>query len=142
MRTAGSIVRSTLLSTLCDKEQRAEHFERIWCLLQYNQRESRIAGPHARTSLGCRCEQVFLAVFAGEPGPTPESLLPNVREPILALRGDSDPWTPVDSGAHPGTLISRYHDNFTLEVVSNTGHCPHDERPDLVNARMLEFLRK
>lgn len=36
-------------------------------------------------------EQVFLKVFAGPPGPTPESVLPNVQCPILGLWGSADP---------------------------------------------------
>jgi pimeloyl-ACP methyl ester carboxylesterase len=34
-------------------------------------------------------EDVFLSVFGGPPGPTPESLLPNITCPILAQWGDS-----------------------------------------------------
>jgi pimeloyl-ACP methyl ester carboxylesterase len=36
-------------------------------------------------------EQVFLRVFAGPPGPTPESILPTIRCPVLAIWGGSDP---------------------------------------------------
>lgn len=36
-------------------------------------------------------EQVFLKVFAGPPGPTPESVLPGVRCPVLAIWGGADP---------------------------------------------------
>jgi pimeloyl-ACP methyl ester carboxylesterase len=70
-------------------------------------------------------EDVFLKVFGGPPGPTPESILPNVKCPILALWGDSDPWTPLDRGMHPGSTFGNYTDNFTLVTLPNTGHCPH-----------------
>jgi pimeloyl-ACP methyl ester carboxylesterase len=67
-------------------------------------------------------EQVFLKVFAGPPGPTPESLLPTVRAPILALWGGADPWTPVDKGGHPGSKFGDYNDDFTLEILPGAGH--------------------
>jgi pimeloyl-ACP methyl ester carboxylesterase len=67
-------------------------------------------------------EQVFLKVFAGPPGPTPESLLPTVRAPILALWGGADPWTPVDKGGHPGSKFGDFNDDFTLEILQGAGH--------------------
>jgi pimeloyl-ACP methyl ester carboxylesterase len=70
-------------------------------------------------------EDVFLKVFGGPPGPTPESILPNVKCPILALWGDSDPWTPLDRGMHPGSTFGNYTDNLKLITLPNTGHCPH-----------------
>jgi pimeloyl-ACP methyl ester carboxylesterase len=85
-------------------------------------------------------EQVFLKVFAGPPGPTPESMLPTVRAPILALWGSADPWTPVDKGAHPGTKFGDYNDDFTLEILPGAGHCPHDECPDEIHAKMLPWM--
>ena len=86
-------------------------------------------------------EAVFLKTFAGPPGPTPESILPAVRCPILALWGGADPWTPVDKGAHPGTTFGNYHDDYTLEVLPGVGHCPHDECPDDVHAKMIPWMR-
>ncbi len=69
-------------------------------------------------------EDVFLKVFGGSPGPTPESILPNVKCPILALWGESDPWTPLSSGMHSGVNLKNYNDDFTLVALPNTGHCP------------------
>jgi pimeloyl-ACP methyl ester carboxylesterase len=87
-------------------------------------------------------EQVFLKTFAGLPGPTPESILPTVQCPILAVWGDSDPWTPVDSGMHPGNTFGNYNDKFTLEVVPGAGHCLHDECPEMVHAKMLPWMER
>jgi len=89
-------------------------------------------------------EDVFLKVFAGPPGPTPESLLPSIQCPILALWGSDDPWTPVDGGMHPGTQFDRYcgEAGFTLEVLKGAGHCPHDECPDRVHAKMLPWMKQ
>jgi pimeloyl-ACP methyl ester carboxylesterase len=67
-------------------------------------------------------EQVFLKVFAGPPGPTPESILPTVRAPILALWGGADPWTPADRGGHPGNKFGDFNDDYTLEILPGAGH--------------------
>jgi pimeloyl-ACP methyl ester carboxylesterase len=86
-------------------------------------------------------EQVFLKTIAGPPGPTPESILPNVQCPVLALWGSRDPWTPVDSGKHPGSQFSRYSKNFELIVVEGAGHCPHDECPDEIHSHMIPWMK-
>ena len=90
-------------------------------------------------------QDVFLRVFGGPPGPTPESILPNLSCPVLALWGSSDPWTPVDSGSHPGMGLAQYHPNpsvFNLQVLPSVGHCPHDESPDEVNRRMIAWMEQ
>lgn len=88
-------------------------------------------------------EAVFLAVFGGPAGPTAESILPDVKVPVLALWGQDDPWTPIDTGLHPGRALPPYHGTgeFVLDVIPNAGHCPHDECPEIVNVKMLEFLK-
>jgi hypothetical protein len=70
-------------------------------------------------------EDVFLKVFGGPPGPTPEALLPFVECPILALWGDADPWTPLETGMHPGSKFGDYNSNIQIVPLPNTGHCPH-----------------
>ena len=92
-------------------------------------------------------EHVFLKVFAGPPGPTPESILPNVMCPVLAIWGGADPWTPHDAGAHPGTEFGRYcstsdddKPQYELQVLRGVGHCPHDECPDRVHAKMIPWM--
>ena len=88
-------------------------------------------------------EDVFLRTFAGPPGPTPESILPKIQCPTLALWGGADPWTPVDAGMHPGSNFGKYAKaDFDLQVLENVGHCPHDEAPELVNAKMISWLKE
>jgi pimeloyl-ACP methyl ester carboxylesterase len=87
-------------------------------------------------------EAVFLKTFAGPPGPTPESILQNLTCPVLALWGGADPWTPVDSGMHPGSEFCHYIDDFELVVLPKVGHCPHDEAPDQVHAHMIPWMKK
>lgn len=86
-------------------------------------------------------KEVFLKVFGGPAGPTPESLLPQIDAPILALWGSDDPWTPVDKGLHPGNQMGNYaKGDFDLQVLDGAGHCPHDECPEEVHQKMLPWL--
>jgi pimeloyl-ACP methyl ester carboxylesterase len=85
-------------------------------------------------------EDVFLKVFGGPPGPTPESILPSVKCPILALWGESDPWTPLTSGLHSGVNLSNYSDDFTLVALPNTGHCPQVSAFPLHDFPMISFI--
>lgn len=87
-------------------------------------------------------ETVFLKVFAGDAGPTPRSFLPNVKCPILAIWGDNDPWTPYNKGPHPATDMINFHHDFELHVLPDTGHCPHDERPDSVHQVMIPWMKE
>jgi len=87
---------------------------------------------------------VFLKVFGGPPGPTPESILAKLDCPVLAIWGGADPWTPVDKGMHPATEFHRYikeENLFELVVLDNVGHCPHDEAPDQVNGHMIPWIQ-
>ncbi|KAL3929353.1 MAG: hypothetical protein SGARI_004774, partial [Bacillariaceae sp.] len=86
-------------------------------------------------------ETVFLKTFAGDPGPTPEEILPNLECPVIAIWGGSDPWTPVDGGMHPGNKFHEYSHDFELHTIPDCGHCPHDEAPDAVNSLMLTWLQ-
>ena len=86
-------------------------------------------------------EEVFLRVFAGPAGPPPESFLPKVFCPILALWGDSDPWTPAQYGRQPcGAKFGDYTKDFTLDLIPGAGHCPHDECPEYCHKSMIPFL--
>jgi pimeloyl-ACP methyl ester carboxylesterase len=89
-------------------------------------------------------QDVFLRTFAGPAGPTPESILPTLTCPILALWGGADPWTPVDKGLHPGSKFGEYATNtdFRLEILPNVGHCPHDEAPEQVHAKMIPWIKE
>ncbi|CAN0362478.1 unnamed protein product [Ascophyllum nodosum] len=87
------------------------------------------------------CE-VFLKVLTGPPGPTPSSLLKKIEgTKILAIWGEDDPWTPLDTGLHSGASLYQYLDSFELVVLPQTGHCPHDENPELCHAALLPWLK-
>ncbi len=109
-------------------------------------------------------QKVFAAILTAPAGPTIEELLPRMEKPMLVLWGEDDPWTPVEGskifqaraqssqGAsheapnnpgqnNPGQ--NKLVQNHATEFVSipRTGHCPHDERPELVNPLVVNWLR-
>lgn len=91
-----------------------------------------------RPSCDPGAQQVFASILNAPAGPRPEELLPRVQAPMLLLWGEEDPWTPI-KGARiyqqaPGTI--------DFQSIPQTGHCPHDERPEIVNSRIVEWLQQ
>lgn len=89
-----------------------------------------------RPSCDPGAQKVFASILSGPAGSTPEELLPAVEHPLLVAWGEDDPWTPIDRGRH----YERYSDRVQFVPIPNSGHCPHDERPDIVNALVLDWL--
>jgi pimeloyl-ACP methyl ester carboxylesterase len=84
--------------------------------------------------------QVFASVVTAPAGPEPDDLLPDLQRPLLVIWGAADPWTPI-GGAN---IYKEFGATMEIEfhAIPNTGHCPHDERPEIVNAKVLEWLEK
>ncbi|XP_027079982.2 uncharacterized protein [Coffea arabica] len=83
----------------------------------------------------------FVSVVTGPPGPSPVQLIPKLTLPILVLWGDEDPFTPIDGpvGKYFSSLPGQVP-NVSLFVLEGVGHCPHDDRPELVHAKLLPWL--
>ncbi|XP_073043631.1 uncharacterized protein [Primulina eburnea] len=83
----------------------------------------------------------FVSIVTGPPGPNPVQLMPNINLPILVLWGDRDPLTPIDGpvGQYFALLPARLP-NVNLYLLEGVGHCPHDDRPDLVHEKLLPWL--
>ncbi|XP_004495438.1 uncharacterized protein [Cicer arietinum] len=83
----------------------------------------------------------FVSVVTGPPGPNPVQLIPKISLPILLLWGDEDPFTPIDGpvGKYFSSLPSQ-QENVKLFLLEGVGHCPHDDRPDLVHEKLLPWL--
>jgi len=83
-------------------------------------------------------QQVFASILAAPPGPTLAELLPKVKRPLLIIWGADDPWTPI-SGAK---IFEQSRGNQPIQMIPipNAGHCPHDERPEVVNPLILNWL--
>jgi pimeloyl-ACP methyl ester carboxylesterase len=84
-------------------------------------------------------QQVFASVLTAPPGPTPGELLPKVKHPMLVIWGADDPWTPV-SGGRIFQELNESGQPIEFVSIPHTGHCPHDERPEVVNPLILNWL--
>lgn len=84
--------------------------------------------------------KVFASIITAPPGPSPIELLPKVKSPLLVIWGEADPWTPIDGAK----VYQEFAQQHPVKVVGipDTGHCPHDERPEAVNALILEWLEE
>jgi pimeloyl-ACP methyl ester carboxylesterase len=85
-------------------------------------------------------QEVFASILTAPAGEKPEDLLPKVTCPILVLWGESDPWTPI-KGAKVFREMANQKD-IQVIPIPNTGHCPHDENPRVLNPLVLEWLGK
>ncbi|KAK9200358.1 hypothetical protein WN944_015555 [Citrus x changshan-huyou] len=83
----------------------------------------------------------FVSIVTGPPGPNPVQLMPSISIPLLVLWGDEDPFTPLDGpvGKYFSSLPSKLS-NVKLIVLKGVGHCPHDDRPELVHEKLLPWL--
>ncbi|KAM3404153.1 hypothetical protein ACQJBY_007317 [Aegilops geniculata] len=83
----------------------------------------------------------FVSTVTGPPGPSPIALMPKIKIPVLVLWGDEDPFTPIDGpvGKYFSGLPSELS-NVRLYMLEGVGHCPHDDRPDLVHEKLLPWL--
>lgn len=85
----------------------------------------------------------FVSIVTGPPGPNPVQLIPRISLPVLVLWGAQDPFTPLDGPVGKYfSSISTELSNIDLFVLDGVGHCPHDDRPDLVHARLLPWLAR
>ena len=84
-------------------------------------------------------QQVFAAVLTAPAGPTPGELLPRVQQPLLVLWGENDPWTPI-SGAKIYQEFAQNGGDVEVYPIPNAGHCPQDEKPEIVNQSILQWL--
>ncbi|KAK9812307.1 hypothetical protein WJX73_000809 [Symbiochloris irregularis] len=85
--------------------------------------------------------EAFVSMITGDPGPRPEQYLSELTCPLLLLWGTKDPFTPLDGPV--GRYFKRLpesHSNISFEEIPDTGHCPHDDRPEIVNKKILAFL--
>lgn len=83
-------------------------------------------------------QQVFASVLMAPPGPRPTELLPKIQSPLLVIWGEADPWTPIAGSKIYQSLIETQPVEFVS--IPNTGHCPHDERPEVVNDLIIQWL--
>lgn len=86
-------------------------------------------------------QKVFASVLTAAAGPHPASLLPKIKQPLLILWGEKDPWTPI-AGSKIYQEKAQTDPQTDFYPIPQAGHCPHDEKPEIVNALMLNWLAK
>lgn len=97
-----------------------------------------IYAPAARPT----AQPVFASILTAPAGPQPSQLLSTITQPLLVIWGEDDPWTPIQGAAIYRQLSQNGDRNppVTFHSIANTGHCPHDERPEVVNPLLLDWL--
>jgi pimeloyl-ACP methyl ester carboxylesterase len=86
-------------------------------------------------------QRVFASILTAPPGPKPSELLPRIQHPLLILWGDADPWTPIQ-GASLYQERTETHPDTEFHAIPNSGHCPHDENPTVVNQLILDWMQR
>ncbi|MGJ3249901.1 MAG: alpha/beta fold hydrolase [Elainellaceae cyanobacterium] len=86
--------------------------------------------------------KVFASILTAPPGPKPSELLPRIHQPLLIVWGEADPWTPITGATLYQEMAQQNPDRITFESIPDTGHCPHDERPNEVNRLILGWLER
>lgn len=85
--------------------------------------------------------QVFASVLTAPAGPQPLELLDRLQHPLLILWGEDDPWTPI-KGAKIYQDLTTSNPQVEFYAIPSAGHCPHDEKPEVVNQLILDWLVK
>jgi len=66
-------------------------------------------------------------------------LLKNLQQPVHLIWGDKDPWEPVAEAQRWAEHFDCIH---SIEILPNSGHCPHDESPEEVNALLTKLINE
>ena len=90
-----------------------------------------------RPSCDQGASQVFASVFSTPQGAKVDELLSQMVCPVLLLWGEADPWMNVKARS---AKFREHYENLT-EYFVQAGHCPHDERPDLVNPLISKWIK-
>lgn len=94
-----------------------------------------------RPSCDPGAQKVFASILTAPPGTPPQELLPNLKSPLLVLWGEDDPWTPIE-GAKIYQKLANTNSNVDFYPITQAGHCPHDEKPEIVNGLILDWLQR
>ncbi len=66
-------------------------------------------------------------------------LMKELDIPVDMIWGQKDPWEPVSEAKHWFSTIKCIR---SLHIIPNSGHCPHDESPELVNPLLLKLIQE
>lgn len=145
MGTFTKLVSSRVLGPLLFNQVRQKHRIRGSLRQVYRNREAiteELIDMLHQPALDPGAQKVFASIMTAPPGPRPADLLPLIQQPLLVMWGEADPWTPIKAADVYKTLSTAVDRKsvVTFHSIPQTGHCPHDERPEVVNALLLEWL--
>ncbi|XP_048317676.1 uncharacterized protein LOC107427733 isoform X2 [Ziziphus jujuba] len=114
----------------------------LW-LVDFLLKQRRIASAiFERVKQRDNLKNILLSVY-GNKESVDEELVEIIVEPTSdeVLWGNQDPFTPLDGpvGKYFSSLPSQLS-NVSLFVLEGVGHCPHDDRPELVHEKLLPWL--
>ncbi len=78
----------------------------------------------------------FAALFKAPRGERVDVLLAQLERPLLLLWGTKDPWMNCEERSD---LFRKYYGEIE-EHFLEAGHCPHDDRPELVNPLIRDWV--
>ena len=81
---------------------------------------------------------VFLDFISYSSGPLPEKQLEICPVPVSVLWGEEDPWEKIEWGRE----FVKFACVEEFVPLPKTGHCPQDERPDLVNPLIKRWVAR
>ncbi len=97
----------------------------------------RVIARPARRAGAVRALRAMSTAMALRPAKaTAPSLLHRLRHPMLLIWGEEDVLVPLQVGWQ----CQRFRRDLAITVISGAGHCPHDERADLFNGVVIEWL--
>ena len=66
-------------------------------------------------------------------------LMKDMTIPVDLIWGEQDPWEPISEAKKWYSNISCIR---SLKIISEAGHCPHDEKPEEVNSQLLRIIQE
>ena len=67
------------------------------------------------------------------------NLLKEMNTSVHLIWGEKDPWEPVKEAQK---WFKTFECIKSLDVISNAGHCPHDEMPEKVNPILIKIIQE
>ncbi len=65
-------------------------------------------------------------------------LLDHLQQPVDLIWGQKDPWEPI---AEAQEWAKRFSCIQSLKILTDAGHCPHDESPEQVNIELINMIK-
>jgi pimeloyl-ACP methyl ester carboxylesterase len=98
----------------------------------------RVIGAPARRTGAVRSLRAMSMAMALRPmKATAPDLLRRLEHPMLLIWGEQDLLVPLQVGWQ----CQRFRKDLAVTVIPRSGHCPHDERPEVFNDVLIEWLK-